>query len=109
MFTRRRQDQSNRQAKQLMCTARYCSDVSSVYFYQLKRIIEGVEKNHNIGVCLDTCHVYDGGYDIVNKLDEVLNEFEEVIGLSRLRAIHLNDSKNPFESHKDRQIGRAHV
>jgi deoxyribonuclease-4 len=55
-----------------------------------------------LGVCLDTCHVYDGGYDIVNDLDNVLNQFDEIIGLDRLKAIHLNDTKNPFESHKDR-------
>ena len=55
-----------------------------------------------LGVCLDTCHVYDGGYDILNDLDGVLEEFDRVIGLDRLRAMHLNDSKNPFESHKDR-------
>ena len=55
-----------------------------------------------MGVCLDTCHVYDGGYDIVNHLDEVLAEFDRVIGLYRLKAIHLNDSKNPMGSHKDR-------
>ena len=55
-----------------------------------------------LGVCLDTCHVYDGGYDIVGNLDGVLQEFDEIIGLERLRAIHLNDSKNPMGSHKDR-------
>ena len=56
----------------------------------------------DLGVCLDTCHVYDGGYDIVNDLDGVLLEFDRVIGLDRLKALHLNDSKNPFASHKDR-------
>ncbi len=55
-----------------------------------------------MGVCLDTCHVYDGGYDIVENLEGVLEEFDKVIGLERLRAIHLNDSKNPMGSHKDR-------
>ena len=55
-----------------------------------------------MGVCLDTCHVYDAGYDIAGDLDGVLTEFDRVIGLSRLRALHLNDSKNPFGSHKDR-------
>ena len=54
-----------------------------------------------MGVCLDTCHVYDAGYDIVNDLDGVLEEFDRIIGLDRLHAIHLNDSKNPFNSHKD--------
>ena len=56
----------------------------------------------NVGVCLDTCHVYDGGYDIVNDLDGVLAEFDRIIGLDKLQALHVNDSKNPFGSHKDR-------
>ena len=55
-----------------------------------------------VGVCLDTCHVYDGGYDIVGDLDGVLAEFDNIVGLDRLKALHLNDSKNPFASHKDR-------
>ena len=55
-----------------------------------------------MGVCLDTCHVYDGGYDIVNSLDEVISEFDRIVGLERLCAVHINDSKNPFASHKDR-------
>ena len=71
-------------------------------FEELKAIIDKVNLNDKLGVCLDTCHVYDGGYDIVNNLDDVLNEFDRVIGLNRLKAIHLNDTKNPFESHKDR-------
>ncbi len=71
-------------------------------FAQLRQIIDRVELNDKIGVCLDTCHVYDAGYDIKNDLDGVLCEFDEVIGLFRLKALHLNDSKNPFESHKDR-------
>lgn len=71
-------------------------------FEELKAIIDKVALNEKLGVCLDTCHVYDGGYDIVNNLDSVLNEFDRIIGLSRLKAIHLNDTKNPFESHKDR-------
>ncbi len=71
-------------------------------FEELKRIIDSVELNDHMGVCLDTCHVYDAGYDIVNDLDGVLEEFDRVIGLERLKAIHLNDSKNPFASHKDR-------
>ena len=70
-------------------------------FEELKAIIDGVG-SPNVGVCLDTCHVYDGGYDIVNDLDGVLAEFDRVIGLDRLCALHLNDSKNPFSSHKDR-------
>lgn len=70
-------------------------------FAELKAIIDGVGSNQ-VGVCLDTCHVYDAGYDIVNDLDGVLEEFDRVIGLDRLQALHLNDSKNPFSSHKDR-------
>lgn len=70
-------------------------------FAELKAIIDAVGSD-NIGVCLDTCHVYDGGYDIVSDLDGVLLEFDRVIGLDRLHALHLNDSKNPFASHKDR-------
>ena len=70
-------------------------------FRELKDIIDGVGSNR-VGVCLDTCHVYDGGYDIVNDLDGVLAEFDRVIGLDKLYALHLNDSKNPFSSHKDR-------
>ena len=70
-------------------------------FEELKAIIDAVG-SPNVGVCIDTCHIYDGGYDIVNDLDGVLAEFDRVIGLDRLKAIHLNDSKNPFSSHKDR-------
>ena len=70
-------------------------------FEELKRIIDGVGSDQ-IGVCLDTCHVYDGGYDIVQDLDAVLAEFDRVVGLDKLCALHLNDSKNPFASHKDR-------
>ena len=68
---------------------------------ELRDILDAVG-SENVGVCLDTCHVYDGGYDIVNDLDGVLAEFDRVIGLDRLHALHLNDSKNPFASHKDR-------
>ena len=71
-------------------------------FEELRAIIDRVERSENIGVCLDTCHVFDGGYDIVNNLDGVLEEFDRVIGLGRLRAIHINDSKNPMGSRKDR-------
>lgn len=71
-------------------------------FEELKTIIDGVELDEKLGVCLDTCHVYDAGYDIVNDLDGVLDEFDAVLGLDRLKAIHMNDSKNSFESHKDR-------
>ena len=70
-------------------------------FEELKAILDAVG-SPNVGACLDTCHVYDGGYDIVNDLDGVLVEFDRVIGLDRLKALHLNDSKNPFASHKDR-------
>ena len=70
-------------------------------FEELKAIIDGVG-SEKIGVCMDTCHVYDAGYDIVNDLDGVLAEFDRIIGLDRLCALHLNDSKNPFTSHKDR-------
>lgn len=80
-------------------------------FEELKSIIDSVKLDKKLGVCLDTCHVYDAGYDIVNKLDEVLTQFDKIIGLDRLKAIHLNDSKNPFESHKDRheQIGKGSI
>lgn len=71
-------------------------------FEEIAEIISRVTLKEKMGVCLDTCHVYDAGYDIVNDLDGVLEEFDRVIGLERLQAIHLNDSKNPFESHKDR-------
>lgn len=71
-------------------------------FEELKEILDGVELDNKMGVCMDTCHIYDAGYDIVNDLDGVLNEFDRIIGLDRLKAIHMNDSKNPFESHKDR-------
>ena len=70
-------------------------------FEELKAIIDAVGSG-NVGVCFDTCHVYDGGYDIVSNLDGVLSEFDRIIGLDRLKALHVNDSKNPFASHKDR-------
>lgn len=78
-------------------------------FEELARIIDGVRHDELLGVCLDTCHVADAGYDIVHDLDGVLDEFDRVIGLDRLRALHLNDSKNPLGSHKDRheRIGRG--
>ncbi len=71
-------------------------------FEELRAIIDKVMLNEKMGVCLDTCHINDAGYDVVNDLDGVLAEFDRVIGLERLRAIHLNDSKNAFGSHKDR-------
>jgi deoxyribonuclease-4 len=80
-------------------------------FSELRAIMDTAKVGDRLGVCLDTCHVYDGGYDIVNDLDGVLEEFERIIGLSRLKAIHLNDSKNPFASHKDRheKIGEGSI
>ncbi len=86
------------------------SEVGST-FEELKMIIDGVGAPGKIGVCLDTCHVYDAGYDIAADLDGVLDRFDRVIGLSRLKAVHLNDSKNPFASHKDRheKIGEGTI
>lgn len=80
-------------------------------FEEIRRIIDAVSLNSHLGVCLDTCHVYDAGYDIVSNLDSVLDEFDKVIGIDRLKAIHINDSKNPFESHKDRheKIGEGYI
>lgn len=71
-------------------------------FEELREILDRVELSDKMGVCLDTCHVFDGGYDIVNHLDDVLEQFDRIIGLNKLKAIHLNDSKNPMGSHKDR-------
>ncbi len=71
-------------------------------FEELWEILDRVSLSENMGICLDTCHVFDAGYDIVNELDAVLSQFDQIIGLSRLRAVHLNDSKNPIGSHKDR-------
>ena len=78
-------------------------------FQELRMIIDGVELQEKLGICLDTCHVSDGGYDIAGRLDQVLEEFDHVIGLSRLKAVHLNDSLNPLGSHKDRHanIGKG--
>jgi len=80
-------------------------------FEELQKILEKVEQKEKMGVCLDTCHVWDGGYDIVNDLDGVLDTFDKVIGLERLKAIHMNDSMNPFDSHKDRheKIGEGQI
>ena len=80
-------------------------------FEEIAEIISRVELKEKMGVCLDSCHVYDAGYDIVNDLDGVLEEFDRIIGLDRLHAIHLNDSKNPFNSHKDRheKIGEGEI
>ena len=71
-------------------------------FNEIKAILDKVKLSDKVGVCLDTCHVYDAGYDIVNDLDGVLDEFDKIIGIKKLRAVHINDSKNPFSSHKDR-------
>ena len=80
-------------------------------FEEIRAIIDKTEKKDKLGVCLDTCHIWDGGYDIVNNLDEVLEEFDNVIGLSNLKAIHLNDSMNGLGSHKDRhaKIGEGQI
>lgn len=71
-------------------------------FEELREIIDHTTLSGKLGVCLDTCHVYDAGYDVVTDLDGVLTEFDRIIGLTRLKAIHINDSKNPYSSHKDR-------
>lgn len=80
-------------------------------FEELKQIIDGVTYNEKLGICLDTCHIYSAGYDIVNRLDEVLEEFDRIIGLERLKAIHLNDSMMPYASNKDRheKIGKGTI
>lgn len=80
-------------------------------FEELHRIIDMVEHQQLLGVCMDTCHVYDAGYDIVQDLDGVLESFDKIVGLDRLKAIHINDSKNPIKSHKDRheKIGHGHI
>ena len=80
-------------------------------FEEIRAIMDKTEKKHKLGVLLDTCHVWDGGYDIVNDLDGVLEEFDRVIGLSNLKAIHLNDSMNGLGSHKDRhaKIGEGQI
>lgn len=80
-------------------------------FEELKEIMDRTELSEKVGVCLDTCHVYDAGYDIVNDFDGVLDEFDRIIGLEKLCAIHMNDSKNPYESHKDRheKIGEGYI
>lgn len=80
-------------------------------FEELREIIDRVKLSEKLGVCFDTCHVWDGGYDIVNRLDEVLEEFDRVIGLSRLKAVHFNDSMNECGAHKDRhaRIGEGKI
>ena len=80
-------------------------------FEELRSIIDKVELSEKLGVCLDTCHVWDGGYDIVNHLEDVLREVDAVIGLERLKAVHVNDSMNPCGAHKDRheKIGQGYI
>ena len=80
-------------------------------FEELREILDRVECRERIGVCLDTCHVWDGGYDIVNDLDGVIGTFDRIIGLEKLKAIHLNDSMNPLGAHKDRhaKIGEGYI
>lgn len=80
-------------------------------FEEIKKIISLVKYNEKIGVCLDTCHVYSAGYDIVNNLDKVILEFDRIIGLDRLKAIHLNDTKTDFNSRKDRheKLGEGNI
>lgn len=80
-------------------------------FEEIRTIIDQVELNHLLGVCFDTCHVFDAGYDLINRLDDVLEEFDKVVGLNRLHAIHLNDSLNTLDSHKDRhaKIGEGNI
>ena len=80
-------------------------------FEELRAIMDRVTLSEKLGICLDTCHVYDAGYDIVGDLDGVLETFDAIIGLDRLKAIHINDSKNPYASHKDRheKIGEGSI
>ncbi|MFV0243274.1 MAG: deoxyribonuclease IV [Lacrimispora sphenoides] len=80
-------------------------------FEELREILDRVEQKDHMGICLDTCHVWDAGYDIAGDLDGVLNRFDRIIGLDRLKAIHLNDSQNPLGAHKDRhaKIGEGFI
>ena len=80
-------------------------------FDELAKIIDGVKHNEKLSVCFDTCHVHDSGYDIVNNSDRIIQEFDQIIGLDRLKVLHVNDSKNEFGSHKDRHenIGFGHI
>ncbi len=80
-------------------------------FEEIRAIIDNVELKEKIGVCLDTCHIHDAGYDIVNSLDTVIKEFDNIVGLNYLKAIHLNDSMNPIDAHKDRhqKIGQGYI
>lgn len=80
-------------------------------FEEIREIIDRVKMPEKLGVCLDTCHIFDGGYDIVNSLDSVVDQFDKVIGLDRLKAVHLNDSMNVLGSHKDRhqKLGEGNI
>ncbi|WP_127058299.1 deoxyribonuclease IV [Veillonella ratti] len=80
-------------------------------FEEIARIIDGVKLKEYIGVCMDTCHIHEGDYDIIGDLDGVMESFDKIVGLDRLHAIHLNDSKNPRGAHKDRheKIGEGHI
>ncbi|MDE5772293.1 MAG: deoxyribonuclease IV [Ruminococcus sp.] len=80
-------------------------------FEELRAVMDRVERKEKLGVCFDTCHVWDGGYDIVNNLDGVLEKFDKIIGIGKIKAVHLNDSMNPLGSHKDRhaKIGEGHI
>jgi len=80
-------------------------------FEELKAILDKVELKEKMGVCLDTCHLWEAGYDIVNDLNGVLEEFDRIVGIKYLKAMHLNDSKNPIAAHKDRHelIGEGHI
>ncbi|NCJ15367.1 deoxyribonuclease IV [Staphylococcus pseudintermedius] len=80
-------------------------------FEEIAQIIDGVTHNERLSVCLDTCHIHDAGYDVVNDFDGVLNEFDRIIGVDRIKVVHVNDSKNPISAHKDRHenIGFGHI
>ena len=80
-------------------------------FEELRAILDRVELSDKMGVCLDTCHLWEAGFDIVNDLDGVLEEFDRIVGIKRLKAMHLNDSKNPISAHKDRHelIGKGQI
>ena len=86
------------------------SEVGST-FEQLAEIIKRIDLQEKVGICLDTCHVWDAGYDIVNNLEGVLEDFDSILGLNRLKALHINDSLNPLGSHKDRhaRIGEGEI
>jgi len=81
------------------------------HFEELAEIISQIKLKEKIGICLDTCHIFDGGYDVVNHLDEVISDFDRIIGLNNLKVIHLNDSMNTLGSHKDRHacIGKGNI